>query len=907
MTNSAQYALWREGDCWALRGADRAVRLKDSKGLGYLAVLVEHPDVDLHALDLAATVDRAVAGGSRPSSAQIADLGGDDAHGAGPALDEQAKAAYRARVEELRQELEEATEWADDERAARAREELDAIAEELARSVGLGGRDRPVASQAERARQNVGRALRKAIGRIAAEAPDLGAHLERAVRTGTYCCYRPDPDPPLVLLAKPPATEAGDLRPPRSPEVASHNLPLQLSSFVGRGREVAETAALVREARLVTLTGAGGSGKTRLALEVARPLAGELPGGVWMADLAPVFEPGLALKAVARALGVRERAQVPLVDDVVGRAGASELLLVIDNCEHLVEECAGLVERLLQSCPDLHVLATSREPLGVPGEAVRRMGSLAVPAEGGDFDDIARSEAVALLLDRARSVLSGFELTPTTAPLVARICRRLDGLPLAIELAAARVTTLSLHDLAGHLDDCFTVLTAGARTALPRQRTLEATVTWSYELLTDIQRALLDRLSVFAGGWTLESAEKVCALRGLTELDVVDGLGALVDKSLVVRDELADGRVRYRLLETLRQYARERLEARGEADAVRDAHLAWTAGMAEEAELHLHGLEQGEWLDLLERELDNLRTAIEWALASGDPDAGLRIASIAVGSFWLWRGHVGEGERALERLLDHPAAISGEARARGLLAAGRIAFQTGRWQDGARLCRESRDLWHAAGDPAGEARALIWQAVNEWGRGSESEVGLLVAESVEVAARSGPSFEHALACGLAAVWWADRDLDRALALADDANRAIGAVPSPNWLAHIDEFRAYVAFVAGEHEHARELLAEALPLYAQIGNRSCGAHCLETAALITAAVGRPQTAAELLGAAGRLREELGTAPPAYEAFVRSRGDEAIRARLDERSVAAARDRGRRLSFAEAVELAGTVVR
>ncbi|HWH43405.1 MAG TPA: AAA family ATPase [Thermoleophilaceae bacterium] len=903
MNRSGQNAIWREGDCWALGDAGDAVRLRDSKGLRYLALLVEHPGVEMHALDLAGTVAAPPADEPRLAPGDAAGLGGDDAHGAGPALDEPAKAAYRARIEDLREELEQATAWRDGERAARAHAELQALTDELARSVGLGGRDRPSASQAERARQNVGRALRKAVGRIAAASPALGAHLEQAVRTGTYCCYQPDSEAPLVLLDEPLAGAP----PARAPGGSSHNMAVPLSSFIGRERELAELTATLQAARLVTVTGPGGSGKTRLALEVARPLADELPGGAWFVDLAPVFESGVALKAVARALGVRERPQVPLLDDVVERAGAAELLLVLDNCEHLVEECAELVTRLLERCPHLRVLVTSREPLAVPGELLRRVDPLETPNEGAPLEAVLRSEAVMLLMDRAQAALPGFELDPAAAPLAARICRRLDGLPLAIELGAARVATLSLHDLAAHLDDRFAVLTVGARTALPRQRTLEATVEWSYGLLAEEEQLLFDRLSVFAGGWTLEAAEEVCASRDFDPAHVAAGLGALVEKSLVVRHELPGGRVRYRLLETLRQYAWKRLEEHGERGSVRDSHLAWALRLAEKAEPHLNGLEQGLWLDRLEDELDNLRSAIDWAVESSDPASGLRIASIAIGGFWLWRGHVSDGERALARLLGHSVPSSDQARASGLLAAGRIAFQTGRWREGLRLCRESRHVWRGLGDPAGEARALIWQVVNEWGLGGGDDLSDLFDESVEVAARSGRAFEHALAAGLAAVWWADRDIARAVALADDAGRLIQTARSPNWLAHIGEFRAYVAFVAGRPDGARALIAEALPLYLEIGNRACGAHCLETAALVAAGTGRAETAAELLGTAGRLREELGTVPPAYEARVRRRGLDAIRARLDERSFAAARDRGWDGSFETAVEQAREAVR
>jgi predicted ATPase/class 3 adenylate cyclase len=892
VTESAIEGLWREGDYWALRFRGREARLKHIKGLGYLAVLLQHPGTDIHVFEIVAAAEGAPPRARSAIAHREVGLRADDAAGAGAALDAQAKAAYRARINELREELEQARDWADGERAARAQEELDFIAQELARAVGLGGRDRPTASQAERARQNVGRAINNAVRRIVAALPELGAHLERAVQTGASCSYRPEPEPAFALLPEPPgpaastlppgtvtvmltdiegsarlftqdrlaasqaqrrygelvatvvscssgtplqengegdstvalfarATDAvgcalelqramereewpGALRmgarvalhageaeleesdlphaavnrcaqiralahggqvlvsgavhelagddlpagaslrdlghhrlpdldrsehlfqlthadlpydfpPLRSAEARRHNLPLQLTSFVGRERDLDELATLLDGTRLVTLTGAGGSGKTRLAIELAARKVEQARDGAWLVDFAPVFDSQLVLKAVSRVLGVRERPHSDLLDDILERLHESQLLLALDNCEHLADSCAQLAEDLLQACPEIRLLATSREPLGVPGERVFRTGSLAVPAADDAPDAIARAEAVILFADRAAAALGTFELDSETAPVVAHICRRLDGLPLAIELAAARTSSLSLDDLGSHLDDCFALLTGGARTALPRQRTLEATVAWSYDLLSERQRALFDRLSVFAGGWTLDAAETVCPGAGIERRQIAEDLAALVDKSLVARDALEDGRTRYRLLETLRQYGRNKLSETNQAAAIRDAHLNWAVELAEEAEQHLDGLEQAAWLDLLERELDNLRAALEWAITSRNVEAGLRLASITNGSMWVWRGHVPEGQRWLQRLLATPAEVAASVRAKGLLAAGRVDFQAGQWVRGAQLCTKSRELYREACEPAGEARALLWLAFQSLG------------------------------------------------------------------------------------------------------------------------------------------------------------------------------------------------
>ena len=310
---------------------------------------------------------------------------------------------------------------------------------------------------------------------------------------------------------------------------------------------------------------------------------------------------------------------------------------------------------------------------------------------------------------------------------------------------------------------------------------------------------------MFAGGWTLAAAETVCAAAGLEPRHVADDLAALVDKSLVVREG-----TRYRLLETLRQYGRERLRETGEAPAVRDAHLAWAVGLAEEAELHLDGLDQAAWLDALERELDNLRAALEWAITSRDAEAGLRLASVTTGSLWTWRSHVPEGQRWLERLLATPAEVSPSVRAKGLLAAGRVDFQAGRWPRGVELCAQSRDLYREVGEPAGEARALIWMAFNRWGTEDDDEIGEILAAAIEAARRAERPLETGIALGLTGTWWCLRDVDRAQELVEEGGRLLEHAGNPNWLAHSFEFRALVAYLRGDHRRARELLASALP-------------------------------------------------------------------------------------------------
>ena len=352
-------------------------------------------------------------------------------------------------------------------------------------------------------------------------------------------------------------------------------LPRPLTELVGREQEASTVSALLFRSPLVTLTGPGGVGKTRLAIRVAEAWAEDQPDGVWFVDLAPLADAALVTRTVAAVLGVREEPGRALSDTLAAALRDRRLLLILDNCEHLLGACAALAARLLETSPNLRLLSTSRQALGLTGETVWRVPSLAVPDETESLDAVARADAVRLFVERAVSGAPGFALTPQTSPAVAQICRRLDGIPLAIELAAARARMLSPEQIAARLDDRFHLLTQGSRAALPRQQTLRAAVDWSYDLLSEPERRLLARLSVFAGGWTLEAAEAICPGNGLEAPDVLDVLTELVDKSLVVVETEAEQDRRYRLLETMRDYGRQRLEERGDGEWVKRRHREW--------------------------------------------------------------------------------------------------------------------------------------------------------------------------------------------------------------------------------------------------------------------------------------------------------------------------------------------
>ena len=399
------------------------------------------------------------------------------------------------------------------------------------------------------------------------------------------------------------------------------NLPLQLSSFVGREKELAEVRRLLQDTRLLTLTGPGGCGKTRLAVVAANELLGRFEDGVWLVELAPLADPSLVPQAVASTLGVRERPGSSLAVALSDYLRTRKLLLILDNCEHLIDACAELAEAWLHSSPGLRVLATSREALGITGEVAWPVPSLSLPdlRRLPDLESLPRYESARLFVERTAAVRPDFTLTEQNASAVAQVCYRLDGIPLAIELAAARTKVLSVEEIAARLGDSFRLLAAGSRTAMPRQRTLHATMDWSHKLLGQKERVLFRRLSVFAGGFTLEAAESICAGEELQRDEVLELLSQLVDKSLVVAQE-RDGAARYRLLETVRQYGRERLEEAGEAALVREQHAGHYLAVAEEAEPELKGERQLAWLERLEQEHDNLRVAMAWLLWRGESE-----------------------------------------------------------------------------------------------------------------------------------------------------------------------------------------------------------------------------------------------------------------------------------------------
>jgi predicted ATPase/DNA-binding SARP family transcriptional activator len=479
-----------------------------------------------------------------------------------------------------------------------------------------------------------------------------------------------------------------------------NNLPAQVSSFIGRDAELAEVRALVGGSRLVTLTGAGGAGKTRLALQVAAGLLDSARDGVWFVDLAPLGDPDLVAVTVADVLGVRLEPGRPVLGTLVEAVGGRSLLVVLDNWEHVIGTCAELADVLLRGCPNLALLATSREPLGIDGERVYRVPSMGTPVDGDDPAAIRATEAVRLLEDRAAAQGVPLAWDQPAAQVAGRICRCLDGMPLALELAAARLRVMPAAELDALLDERFSLLTGGSRAALPRQQTLRAMVDWSWELLTGAERAVLARLSVFAGGFGLAAAEAVAAGPGVPSNEVVRHLGALVDKSLVQFGDTGSGPARYRLLETVRQYAAGQLEDQGPATVhdTRIAHRDYCLALAEAAAPQLTAADQAAWLDRLDAELGNLRAAIAFSQAQADPVPGLRLAA-ALHVYWRVRGYAAEGAGVLRALLDAPAAQGPTPlRARALAAAAELLDRTGGYAVAGDYCQEALAIARTIGD-----------------------------------------------------------------------------------------------------------------------------------------------------------------------------------------------------------------
>ena len=636
-----------------------------------------------------------------------------------------------------------------------------------------------------------------------------------------------------------------------------NNLPGQLATFIGREQELAEIRELLQKGRLVTLVGAGGVGKSRLALEAAMNSLLEFPGGTWLVELAPLTQPGLVAQTVASVLGVREHPERLLINLIAEHLATMDALLVLDNCEHLLDEAATLAQRLLQSCSGLSILATSRERLGITGELLRLVSGLAVPEPDADeVAEVGDADASRLLVERAAAVRSGFRLDHHTAGAVAQICRQLDGLPLAIELAAARINALDVEQIAARLGDRFRLLGQGERTALPRHRTLRGVVDWSYGLLSTGERRLFDRAAVFVGGFTLAAAEAVCAGPEEDEDTAASLLSRLVDKSLILSEHTAAAGGRYRILETLRVYGLERLDERGETARVRDRHAAYFLSLAEMAGEALRGPEQVAWISRVEAEHGNFRAALQRSLDSGAAETAARLAG-SLYALWDLHGYYSEGRGWLAQVLAPGDQLPAAVRARALLGSATLAVIQGDLEHAAGACEEAAALCREAGDPAGLAHALQYLGLGAIFADDIDSAAALLEESLSSAQIAGNGWLEAWALiFLAAAALARDAYGEAANLASACEVALLPAGDPECMAWALVAGAMANLSRGDHAGAIAPLREALEAFQGLGALWGLSIALFVTAQSAGARGDQRCQAVLLGASEHLRESVG---------------------------------------------------
>jgi predicted ATPase/class 3 adenylate cyclase len=720
-----------------------------------------------------------------------------------------------------------------------------------------------------------------------------------------------------------------------------NNLPAQLATFVGRERELSQLRALAGSSRLVTVTGAGGAGKTRLSLQAAAELLDGSGDGVWLVELAAISDENAVAPAICEALGIAAQPGRPVLETLLDALGPQELLILLDNCEHLVDACAKIADAILRRCPRVHLLATSREPLSIDGEIVYRVPPLSLPGPGdGDPAAPGSSDALTLFVERARERGVDLAVDGETVPLMASICARLDGMPLAIELAAARLRSLSLADLHDRLDQRFRLLTGGSRAALGRQQTLEATVDWSYSLLSGAERALLRRVSVFAEGFDLDAAENVCGFGDIDVLEVTDLLGSLVNKSLV-GTEPAGTTLRYRLLETIRQFAAERLaEAGEEAAAAAAAHCQYFLDAAEAAAPHLSGPEQGRWFARLDTEQANLRRAAEYA--AGDPEGTTRIFRFgaALHDYWMARNRAKEELALLGPALERPdartdASLFGTILAHAALAARPVDLPRAqqlaqRAVEFARQLGDDRVLiealaalcgsYYYAGDP-GRGLPFGAEAVDRARRLGDdfllaaSLTGYLLCSDVIEPARSDQLFAEAIAC-------TERSGDELFSAFVHNNASVHALRAGDLASartHLEKARAamqatgstghhvlvnlgWVLLQEGDLRGARARFEEGLRISRRIGERSGIAYATLGLACAAADLGDRDRAAELHGAAQAVQDRAAEPWQDPESGYRQENLDGVRAALGDEQFERAYARGMALGLDQALDLA-----
>ena len=719
-----------------------------------------------------------------------------------------------------------------------------------------------------------------------------------------------------------------------------NNLPEPVTSFVGRETVIEQIRASLQRSRMVTLIGSGGSGKTRAALEAAGGLLDEYPDGVWFVDLGPVIDQSLVTKAVASVLNVREQVGAGLSEALLEYAEQRHMLLILDNCEHVVDECAKLVTALIINCANVSILATSRESLGVVGEMHFRVPSMEVPSPDDAPDRILAAESARLFVERAQLADQNFAPTPTSAKSIARIVSRLDGIPLAIELAAARASSMSTEALSARLDESFRILTGGSKASLPRQQTLRAMIDWSFNLLSGQEQAMLRRLGVFSGGWTLETAESVCADGELIHADeVLDLLLQLAGKSLVVYEEVS---TRYRLLETVRWYAMQKLAETDESSETRNRHLRTFLKIAEESKLT--GANQIEDLAKLETEHENVLAALDWCDSSPEgAEAGLRLVA-ALGRFWYMHGHFASGRRMISHALSRSGAqVRTPRRAEALVAAALLARVQGDLKAAEEFLLEAQEVYRKLNDDRGVSTVLnsLGNVMREGGRFAEAKNVWLEALEIRKALDDRPGIavvrgnlgivsmfsgdydeaeEHIQASlaeeralqrrshegialsnlGLLKMWKGDVAGARTYCLlALEVNREVGTkLVESRDLHHLGQ----IEIDEGNLEIARGYLQESLKISGALTAKELMADAIETVAALMNRTGDHATAAMLAGGAERIRHESGCAMAPNEEGRYKRENESFTAALGRAEAGRLMETGRAMKSSEALELA-----
>jgi predicted ATPase/class 3 adenylate cyclase len=732
---------------------------------------------------------------------------------------------------------------------------------------------------------------------------------------------------------------------PRLKSLESHpnNLPLQVTSFIGREKEIARVKELLTMSRLLTLTGTGGSGKTRLAIQAAADLFENYPDGVWFVDLAPLAVPELVPQTVASAIGIREDPGQPILKTVMDALAEKKTLVVLDNCEHIISSCARLAESLVRACRAVSVVATSREALLISGETSWQVPPLSAadPECMLPIEQLTQCEAVRLFIDRAEAAKPEFVVNSQNVPTIAQICYRLDGIPLAIELAAARIKVLSPEQIASRLDDRFRLLTGGSRTALPRQQTLLALVNWSYDLLSEDERVLFRRLSVFAGGWTLDAAEQVCAGNPIDAGDILDLLTGLVDKSLVLAEFQPDNSLRYRMLETLRQYGRERLAHAEESGSTLAAHRAYFVRLAEVLEPSLSSATQLEALKRMQQEHDNFRAILSNPAPNVHEEELLRLAA-PLSLFGFYASLWSEEKTWLDTVVSRHQGPPTLNFIRCLAMQGYLTAHLGDADAGDAILQRARDQAVQLGSDMALSWVLVWRTILTLLRGDFSAMASTASELTNACVRAG--FEWGLALGELATGVAAAMAGRgsqARHLLEAALNRSRQVGDRMWIAFCLTFLAETAASSGDFQVAAQYLAEALPVHRELGSRGSLSVALRVwghlallkgdareaagyyaeglslavavgkgtdiaghlagLANVAAALARPIDSVRLFGGAEEVRESCHAVATPPEKIVADRTLTALRRKLGEHDFRSAFQQGRQMSVDEAVRL------